>query len=172
MTFYKVRKNPTTKRLEAVGCKEKSMTEMIRPIDIEEQSKQIEFDVESLLHFQEGNQTEITSDPEMGAALTESINFVSSKGVSYFDETKIDSYFYKTKERKKPSKDNPPELGGFIDKPIIRQKSTRAKEKEAEVFFYQDQSGANVYLHFLCQEFIEQYVGIEEAPDYIKVKPK
>jgi hypothetical protein len=170
MTFYLVLKNKATKRFEAVGGQGKSKTEMILPIEFDEQIKNIELQVECLLHYQEENQEEIRADPEMATALAESINFVSSKGISYFDEKKIDNYFFSAKERKRPDKDCPPERGGFIDKPVIRQKSNRVKEKEHEVFFYQDQSGANIYLHYLCQDFIEQYVGLDKAPEYLKVK--
>ena len=164
-----VRKNQTTKRFEAVGASEKNKTEMILGIDCEEQLKSIELQVESLLHYQDANQVELLLDSELGAALTESINFVAAKAATYFDTSRIDEYFLSAKQRKKANKENIPELGGFIDRPILRHKSSKAKEKEPEVFFYQDLNGANIYLHYLCQEFINQYVGLANAPEFIKV---
>lgn len=169
LTFALVLKNKTTKRFEAVGEAFKNSTEMVVPVDLEDQLKNVELQVETLLHFQEANQTEHMLDPEMASALIESINFVSSKGASYFDKKRIEDYFGSAKERKRANKDDLPELGGFIDKPIIKTKSKHQKDKESEIFFYQDLSGSNIYLHYLCQEFIEQYVGLEHAPEYIKV---
>lgn len=169
VSLFLVTKNKSSGRFEAVSGHGQGKTEMILPVDYEDQIRNIEQQVECLLRFQEENQADCVADPEMANALTESINFVSSKGVSYFDEKKIEAYFYSSKERKRLAKDEPPELGGFINKPIIKQKSNRGKDKEPEVFFYQDQSGANIYLHSLCQEFIEEYVGLPDAPSHIKV---
>lgn len=163
-----IRKNQTTKRFEAVNSKHLNKTEMILPFELPDQLANIESQIECLLNFQETNMEAFQQDPELSKALEESINFVNMKGEIYFDKSRIEKYFFSAKERKR-NLNEPPELGGRIDKPLIKTKSWKNKIPEKTQFFYQDVHGFNIYLHYLCQEFLDEHFGLESAPDYIKV---
>lgn len=163
-----IRRNEATKRFEAAKPSGKNKTEMILPIGLAEQLQTVETQVQSLFEYQENNSDAFAQDPELGKALEESVHFVSAKSEIYFDAAKIESYFFSAKQRQKNARGEP-ELGGFIEKPFVRAKSNKPKQPEKEVFFYQDLTGANVYLHYLCQEFIEEDIGLEQAPETIEV---
>lgn len=163
-----IKRNPLTKRFEAANSKQKNKTEMILPIELSEQLHSIESQIECLLNYQETNIEIFQQDPELGKALEESIYFVNSKSEIYFDKTRIEKYFFSAKGRMKYS-NQPPDLGGFIEKPVIRTKSLKSKLPEKELYFYQDAHGFNIYLHYLCQEFFDDHVGLDHAPEVIKV---
>ena len=163
-----IRRNVATKRFEAATAREKNKTEMILSIGQSEQLQSVEAHIQSLFAYQDANQEAFVLDPELAKALEESIHFVSAKTEVYFDRDKIEKYFFSAKQRLKFAKEEP-DLGGFIDKPFVRTKSHKQKPPEKETFFYQDLNGANIYLHYLCQEFIEECIGLEQAPKVIEV---
>ena len=93
---------------------------------------------------------------------------MSAKTEVYFDRDKIVKYFLSAKQRLKFAKEEP-DLRGFMDKPSVRSNSHKLKPPEKETFFYQNLNGANIYLHYLCQEFIEKCIDLEQAPKVIEL---
>jgi hypothetical protein len=165
-----VQRNLETGRYEAFCDTGKNKTEMIQPVEIDNQLSLIENNVSILLNYQETNPEICQKDPEYRKAFEEAVHLVSSLGEPYFDAKRCDKYFHRPSKRKRPEDishlDN---MNATLEEiPIIKRKSSK-KVPEKPVYFYQEIGGSNTYLHFLCQEFVDHAFAYEQLPKSIKV---
>lgn len=149
-----MKQNPFTKRFEVISNQGQAAEEskMIRCVTSSAFLTQMENEMAGLLHFQESNAE--NPDMEMSAAVNECVEFLSSRGVEYFDVKLANTYFDQDGNRVTLDQQLPPETVG--------QRKKSQKQPYKEVVFYQDRDGSNTYLHWLCQEFLEYEHSHEE----------
>jgi hypothetical protein len=169
MVFSLVRQNDETQRFEVKsGENNKAGVEMIQGISIHEQTLRIEADISQLIAYQETNLESFQSDAGYSKAFEDSLNYISSKAEQFFDDQKIDEYFYGSKKRvfvkteEFMSKDR---IELAKEREMLEKKKKRVKPR---VQFYQDASGSNTYLHELCLKYINLTYEEEEVPLSIK----
>lgn len=156
-----MKQNPLTKRFEVLSNQGLVAEEskMIRCVAASTFITQMENEMAGLLHFQESNAE--NPDMEMSAAVNECVEFLSSRGMEYFDSKLANAYFDQDGNRVT--------LGQVPSLDTISQRKKSHKQAQKEVVFYQDRDGSNTYLHWLCQDFLEYQHSKEE--EYM-VKPQ